>query len=268
MQQAARCADQVAFFYLGEMVEVAPAAQMFTAPQGTPHAGIHHRPVRLSGGARHVRSAGTPRQELRPGTEAAAQHDDRRWAASWKARSRSPPMRSCSATPPPPRARWRRTRRSMRWSARSSTFVIRLLALRQPVAGDLRQIVAALKITGDLERIGDYAANVAKRIDRAGAVLAALFARRPRAHGAPGAGAVEVDHRRARRQRRRQGDRGLALRPGGGRHLQRDLPRADHLHDGRSAQHHAVHAPAVHRQEPGADRRSRHQHRRERCTMR
>ncbi len=35
MQQAARCADQVAFFYLGEMVEVAPAAQMFTAPKET-----------------------------------------------------------------------------------------------------------------------------------------------------------------------------------------------------------------------------------------
>ena len=43
------------------------------------------------------------------------------------------------------------------------SFVIRLLALRQPVAGDLRQIVAALKITSDMERIGDYAANVAKR---------------------------------------------------------------------------------------------------------
>ena len=42
-------------------------------------------------------------------------------------------------------------------------FVIRLLALRQPMAQDLRQIVAALKMTGDLERIGDYAANVAKR---------------------------------------------------------------------------------------------------------
>jgi phosphate transport system protein len=42
-------------------------------------------------------------------------------------------------------------------------FVIRMLALRQPMAGDLRMIVAALKITGDLERIGDYAANVAKR---------------------------------------------------------------------------------------------------------
>ena len=39
----------------------------------------------------------------------------------------------------------------------------RLLALRQPVARDLRLLTAALKITTDLERIGDYAANVAKR---------------------------------------------------------------------------------------------------------
>jgi phosphate transport system ATP-binding protein len=33
MQQAARCADQVAFFYLGEMIEIAPAADLFTAPK-------------------------------------------------------------------------------------------------------------------------------------------------------------------------------------------------------------------------------------------
>ena len=33
MQQAARCADQVAFFYLGELVEVGPAERMFTAPR-------------------------------------------------------------------------------------------------------------------------------------------------------------------------------------------------------------------------------------------
>ena len=36
-------------------------------------------------------------------------------------------------------------------------FVIRMLALRQPMAQDLRQIVSSLKMTGDLERIGDYA---------------------------------------------------------------------------------------------------------------
>jgi phosphate transport system protein len=41
--------------------------------------------------------------------------------------------------------------------------VIRMLALRQPMAQDLRQIVASLKITSALERIGDYATNVAKR---------------------------------------------------------------------------------------------------------
>src|SRR5437667_6824762 len=40
---------------------------------------------------------------------------------------------------------------------------LRLLALRQPMARDLREIFAALKIASDLERICDYAANVAKR---------------------------------------------------------------------------------------------------------
>ena len=41
--------------------------------------------------------------------------------------------------------------------------VMRLLALRQPVGPDLREIVSSLKIASDLERIADYAANVAKR---------------------------------------------------------------------------------------------------------
>jgi phosphate transport system protein len=41
--------------------------------------------------------------------------------------------------------------------------VIRLLALRQPMANDLRQILAALKIAAGIERIADYAKNVAKR---------------------------------------------------------------------------------------------------------
>jgi phosphate transport system protein len=37
------------------------------------------------------------------------------------------------------------------------------LALRGPLARDLREILAALRIVSDIERIGDYAANVAKR---------------------------------------------------------------------------------------------------------
>ncbi|USI74112.1 phosphate signaling complex protein PhoU [Sphingomonas morindae] len=42
--------------------------------------------------------------------------------------------------------------------------VIRLIALRQPMADDLREVVAALKISGVVERIGDYAKNIAKRV--------------------------------------------------------------------------------------------------------
>jgi phosphate transport system protein len=40
---------------------------------------------------------------------------------------------------------------------------IRMIALRQPVADDLRRTVAALKISGNLERCGDLAKNIAKR---------------------------------------------------------------------------------------------------------
>lgn len=40
---------------------------------------------------------------------------------------------------------------------------VRLLALRQPMASDLREVVAAFKISNDTERVGDYAVNVAKR---------------------------------------------------------------------------------------------------------
>ena len=41
---------------------------------------------------------------------------------------------------------------------------VELLALRQPMADDLREVLSALKISGVLERIADYAANVAKRV--------------------------------------------------------------------------------------------------------
>jgi phosphate transport system protein len=42
--------------------------------------------------------------------------------------------------------------------------VIQLIAQQQPVASDLRRIIAALKISNDVERIGDLAVNIAKSI--------------------------------------------------------------------------------------------------------
>lgn len=41
--------------------------------------------------------------------------------------------------------------------------VVRLLALRQPMVRDLREILAALRIASDIERIGDYAADAPLR---------------------------------------------------------------------------------------------------------
>jgi phosphate transport system protein len=43
-------------------------------------------------------------------------------------------------------------------------LAVQVIALRAPMANDLREVVAALKIAGIVERIGDYAKNIAKRV--------------------------------------------------------------------------------------------------------
>ena len=44
-------------------------------------------------------------------------------------------------------------------------LAVRTIALRAPMADDLRDVIAALKISGVIERIGDYAKNIAKRVN-------------------------------------------------------------------------------------------------------
>jgi phosphate transport system protein len=45
-------------------------------------------------------------------------------------------------------------------------LVVRTIALRAPMADDLRELIAALKISAVIERIGDYAKNIAKRVPK------------------------------------------------------------------------------------------------------
>jgi len=45
-------------------------------------------------------------------------------------------------------------------------LAVRIIALRAPMAVDLREVIAALKIAGVVERIGDYAKNIARSADR------------------------------------------------------------------------------------------------------
>src|SRR4051812_43000134 len=49
----------------------------------------------------------------------------------------------------------------------SDEMALRILALRQPVAHDLRLLATALKLVTDLERIGDEAVNIAERAEEA-----------------------------------------------------------------------------------------------------
>ena len=204
MQQAARCADQVAFFYLGEMVEVAPAAQMFTAPQGTPHPGIHHRPVRLIGGST---MSGAPEHLVKSYDQELKRLRNMMTQMGGIVETPGRARRRCDHAP-------RRRRRHARGGGgpEGRCAGARGRDLRHPPAGAAP--AGRRRPAPDRRGAEDHRRPRADRrlcrerrqaLDRAGAVLAALFARRPRAHGAPGAGTVEVDHRRARRQRRRQG---------------------------------------------------------------
>ena len=48
--------------------------------------------------------------------------------------------------------------------AEADALATRLLALRQPMAEDLRVIIAALKVSSNIERMGDYTKNIARRL--------------------------------------------------------------------------------------------------------
>jgi len=50
--------------------------------------------------------------------------------------------------------------------AEAERRAVELIALRAPMADDLREVVAALKIAGVVERVGDYAKNIARRAHR------------------------------------------------------------------------------------------------------
>lgn len=58
---------------------------------------------------------------------------------------------------------WRNETRINRLEIEIDELAVRLLALQQPIAGDLRFITAAIKINTDLERMGDLAVNIAQR---------------------------------------------------------------------------------------------------------
>jgi phosphate transport system protein len=58
----------------------------------------------------------------------------------------------------------KRDRQVDRMEMEADDLSVKIIALRQPAAGDLRLIIAALKVTTDLERMGDLSVNIAERV--------------------------------------------------------------------------------------------------------
>ena len=136
------------------------------------------------------------------------------------------------------------------------------IARRQPVANDLREIIGAIRVAGDLERVGDLAKNIARRSVKIG-----VESRVPRAiigikHMNEFATELMKDVLDAYAQR--DVERALDV-------WERDVdldalgrlgvPRSPDAYDGGSAQHHLLRPSSVLLEEYRADRRSRDQHR-------
>ena len=139
------------------------------------------------------------------------------------------------------------------------------IARRQPVAIDLREIIGAIRVAGDLERVGDLAKNIAKRSVKIG-----VESRVPRAivgikHMNEFATELMKDVLDAYAQRDVERALDVWERDVDLDALEdlvfRDLADA---YDGGSAQHHVLRASSVLLEEYRADRRSRDQHRRDR----
>ena len=164
MQQAARVSDVTAFFWLGELVEFDRTDKIFTAPAEKLTEDYVTGTVRL--GWTRVR------RRRRRGTSRRSSSRSRRGCSKWAALAEEQ------------RPRWRSRALVERDHAASSTRSLvgdephqplhieiddrcfKLLALHQPMAADLRTIVAAVKINTDLERVGDLAVNIAEAARR------------------------------------------------------------------------------------------------------
>src|SRR4029453_4481019 len=140
---------------------------------------------------------------------------------------------------------------------------VELLALHQPAAGDLRFITTAMKIVTDLERIGDQAVNIARRVLE--------LNREPQVK-------PYIDLPRMAEQAQRMvkesldafvgRDPHLARRGGGGarrggRTQGSDLSGAVYFHDGGRPDHPAGHPPDPNLALLRAGRRPRHEYRRD-----
>ena len=171
MQQAARVSDFTAFMYLGELVEYGETtkhlhrAEMIAAPRTTSPAASAERDD-------FARSKSPATRDKKMNNLHTIKAFDADLQDSRDGRRDGRPRRKISrrrrGRPGRGTARWRnesrrRTREIDALQREIEEKAIHTIARRQPMAVDLREIVGAIRISADLERIGDLAKNIAKR---------------------------------------------------------------------------------------------------------
>ena len=269
MQQAARVSDFTAFMYLGELVEFDTDQQDVHRAARPAHAGLHHRPLRLTAQGKAARTTmmnehtakafdvdlqelarmvaemgGLAEKQIADSVDALAKRDaalaqrviavdrgDRRAAARDRGEG-DPDHRA-------PPADGGRPARDRRRAARRQ----RPRAHRRP-RQEHRQARDA-RSTGDF-----HPQKLIRGVEHMADLVLAQLKEVLDGYAAP--------RRRARRWRCGSGDEEIDAM------CTLAVPRAADLHDGGPAQHHVLHPSAVLRQEHRAHGRPRHQHRRDR----
>ena len=159
MQQAARVSQNTAFFHLGKLIEYDDTERIFTNPKTIHDPGLHHWSLRVSSTSmatdhivksydqqitlltrKILEMGGVVEQQIAGAIEALVNRNIEQAERVVEQDDQIDRMEE-----------------------EIDQYAIRLLATRQPMAIDLRLIVMAMKISNDLERIGDYATNIAKR---------------------------------------------------------------------------------------------------------
>ena len=164
MQQAARVSQRTAFFHLGELVEYGKTerdlhqSRASSAPRTTSPAATADR-SKINAASQRTYAQGVRRG---PRPAARAHQPDGRPGRACDRRGDALPGPARHSRAPPQVVE--NDKKLDALEIETERRAVQLIALRAPMAGDLRDVVAALKISGVVERIGDYAKNIAKRV--------------------------------------------------------------------------------------------------------
>ncbi len=159
MQQAARVSDFTAFLLSGTLVELSPTARTFHQALGSTYRGLYYGPIRLGERTWNV----TSKSDLEPTQDYGF--------SAWEDSPSKPCISSMQSLLEADESLAERVVREEdainQMQMEIDETVVRLLALHQLMAVDLRFVLAASRINADLERIGDQAVNI-RRVGSAG----------------------------------------------------------------------------------------------------